>query len=76
MRTCQFALLLLFTASAFAMDEKKDKPFECRFTDGPITIDGKADEPAWKHAQVIDRFYLPWLGAKARAAKRFGSAVA
>ncbi len=43
--------------------------FECRWARGPITIDGKADEDAWKHAQVIDNFYLPWLGAKARAAK-------
>jgi glucose/arabinose dehydrogenase len=43
--------------------------FECRWARGPITIDGKADEDAWKHAQVIDNFYLPWLGPKARAAK-------
>jgi hypothetical protein len=43
--------------------------FECRWARGPITIDGKADEEAWKHAQVIDNFYLPWLGPKARAAK-------
>lgn len=34
---------------------------ECRFTDGEITIDGKADEPAWEKAQVIDKFGLPWL---------------
>jgi glucose/arabinose dehydrogenase len=43
--------------------------FECRWTETPITLDGKADETAWKHAQVIDRFYLPWLGDKARDAK-------
>ena len=43
--------------------------FECRWADTPITIDGKADEAAWKGAQVIDHFYLPWLGAKARAAR-------
>jgi hypothetical protein len=43
--------------------------FECRWARGPITIDGKADEEAWKHAQVIDTFYLPWLGPKARVAK-------
>jgi glucose/arabinose dehydrogenase len=42
--------------------------FECRWARGPITIDGKADEEAWQHAPVIDRFYLPWLGPKARAA--------
>jgi glucose/arabinose dehydrogenase len=43
--------------------------FECRWTEGPITIDGKADEEAWKHAQVIDHFYLPWLGKDARPAR-------
>ncbi len=43
--------------------------FECRWTDLPIKIDGKGDEAAWKHAQVIDNFYLPWLGKKARPAK-------
>jgi glucose/arabinose dehydrogenase len=42
--------------------------FECRWADTPIAIDGRADEPAWKHAQLIDHFYLPWLGKKARAA--------
>jgi uncharacterized repeat protein (TIGR03806 family) len=42
---------------------------ECRFTDGPIVVDGKADEPAWKHAAVIDRFGQPWLGEKGKASK-------
>ena len=27
---------------------------ECRWAEGPIVIDGKANEPAWKNAQVID----------------------
>jgi uncharacterized repeat protein (TIGR03806 family) len=40
--------------------------FECRWADTPITIDGSADDPAWKHAQEIDAFHLPWLGDKAR----------
>lgn len=48
---------------------KPPAEFECRWTDTPITLDGKADEAAWKHAQLIDNFYLPWLGAKARAAR-------
>src|SRR5262249_7795309 len=48
----------------------KDAPtFECRWADTPITIDGKPDDEAWKHAQVIDKFYLPWLGKNVRAAK-------
>ena len=40
--------------------------FECRWAESPIVIDGKPDEAAWKNAQVIDRFYLPWLGKNAR----------
>jgi uncharacterized repeat protein (TIGR03806 family) len=40
--------------------------FECRWADTPITLDGKDDDPAWKHAQTIDTFHLPWLGEKAR----------
>jgi glucose/arabinose dehydrogenase len=42
--------------------------FECRFTEQPIRIDGKGDDEAWRHAQAIDTFYLPWLGNKARPA--------
>src|SRR5690349_18839934 len=50
---------------------KKEPPteFECRWTDTPIKLDGKADEEAWKHAQTIDHFYLPWLKDKTRPAK-------
>ncbi len=43
--------------------------FECRWTDTPITLDGTADEPAWKHAQSISAFHVPWLGDKARLAR-------
>jgi uncharacterized repeat protein (TIGR03806 family) len=43
--------------------------FECRWTDSPIALDGTADEPAWKHAQPITAFHLPWLGEKARMAR-------
>src|SRR6266545_4128384 len=40
--------------------------FECRWADSPITLDGEANEPAWKHAQPINAFHLAWLGDKAR----------
>jgi glucose/arabinose dehydrogenase len=43
--------------------------FECRWAETPVSIDGKADEPAWKQAQIIDNFSLPWLGAAARPAR-------
>lgn len=39
-------------------------PFECRWTDTAIRIDGKIDEPVWAKAQTIDGFALPWLKAK------------
>jgi glucose/arabinose dehydrogenase len=43
--------------------------FECRWAETPITLDGTAEEAAWKRAQVIDAFYLPWLGTNARPAR-------
>jgi uncharacterized repeat protein (TIGR03806 family) len=43
--------------------------FHCKFTELPITLDGVGDEPAWQTADVIDSFYLPWLGEKARPAR-------
>lgn len=43
--------------------------FECRWTDRPIKVDGKLDDAAWKHAELIDHFYLPWLQDKARPSK-------
>src|SRR3984893_9599328 len=66
-------LAWLVTRSASEAQSAKQKAplteFECRFTDTPIKITGKGTDPAWKHAQVIDNFYLPWLGDKARPAK-------
>lgn len=43
--------------------------FECRWAGTPVTIDGRADDPAWKHAPVIDTFHLPWLKEKARLSR-------
>ncbi|HZZ78323.1 MAG TPA: PQQ-dependent sugar dehydrogenase [Gemmataceae bacterium] len=49
---------------------KKPAPvgYECRWTDTPIQITGKGTDPAWKHAQTIDKFTVPWL-EKPRGAK-------
>lgn len=33
--------------------------YECRWKSGPITLDGKADEPAWQRGQLIDDFRIP-----------------
>ncbi len=84
MRSILFVTFIapVFTAAASAQDPKglakefKTPPtaFECRWADEPIQIDGKADDAAWKKAQVIDQFYLPWLGKNARVAKTRTSA--
>ena len=52
-----------------AAKEDGDASFECRWTEKPVKIDGVADEGDWKRAEVIDRFYLPWLREKQLPAK-------
>lgn len=48
-------------------------PFiECRRASGPIEIDGKADEPAWKQAMVVDRFANFWSPQPAFTPTRAG----
>src|SRR5258706_3340458 len=49
-----------------AMAATQPREFECRWTDIPITIDGHADEEAWKHAQSIDGFQISWAAGDAR----------
>ena len=51
------------------LKERPPAAFECRWADTPVTLDGTADDPAWKHAQAIDAFHLPWLGDQARMAR-------
>lgn len=60
----------VFCAASFA-DEPPKRPvsYECRFADLPPKIDGLLDDVAWKTAQLIDRFTLPWLEEKERPAK-------
>jgi uncharacterized repeat protein (TIGR03806 family) len=43
--------------------------FECRWADTPIVLDGSADDLAWKQAQEISTFHLPWLGDQARLSR-------
>jgi uncharacterized repeat protein (TIGR03806 family) len=73
--------ILVALAAAVALTHAADHPipepfkqapptkFECRWADTTITIDGAADEDAWKHAETIAAFHLPWLGDKARMAR-------
>jgi glucose/arabinose dehydrogenase len=55
--------------NARAEEVRPQEPVECRWAEGEIAIDGKADESAWMHAQVVDDFSLPWLKENARPAK-------
>lgn len=62
---CGFMPLL---EAALLADEGRAN-FECRWNDGEIVIDGRADEVPWGKAQEIEGFSLPWLGEAARPAK-------
>lgn len=66
-----FSLLALALVS-LPSDAQPAKPkaveHECRWADKPIQITGKGTDPAWKNAQTIDKFMVPWL-EKQRAPK-------
>lgn len=62
------ALAALLAGLAPAQDVK-ERLVECRWAVGPIEIDGKGDDPDWQHAELIDKFGLPWLKEDARGAK-------
>lgn len=76
-----FGLLTAISVVAFraTADEPapKDLPapipketFECRRASGPITLDGKADEPSWKNAETIDNFTPFWLKAEGKPPRK------
>src|SRR5262249_15001375 len=60
-------LLAIAPFRAWAWPEPA-QTFECRWTDSPVTLDGRPDDAAWNSAQLVDHFYLPWLGAASRPA--------
>lgn len=60
-------VLAFVPALAFAAEPMK--AFHCRRVQGTITIDGKLDEAAWKNAELIDQFSLPWLQENPRPPK-------
>jgi uncharacterized repeat protein (TIGR03806 family) len=59
----------IFLLAAFVLPTRADAPstqpapYPCHWADQPLTIDGVADEPAWRSAPVIDNFRLWWLPA-------------
>ncbi|NDC63323.1 MAG: hypothetical protein EBZ59_04890 [Planctomycetia bacterium] len=64
-------LCLLFGLEiAAAADPPAEKPYDCRFAEEALKIDGVLDELAWKNAVVIDNFSMPWLGADNRPASK------
>ena len=69
LRVSLFFILAFVSVSSADEPKVSPKPHECRFTELPIVIDGKADDKAWAAAEVIDSFQLPWLGKEARPAK-------
>jgi hypothetical protein len=66
------ALILSGVSAGTAEEQRKadQQPKECRRAVGEITIDGRGNEEAWKHAQVIDGFRVPWQNRDARTATK------
>lgn len=62
-------ITLLISAATDLASADDVQPAEVRRTAEPLTIDGRAGEPQWNAAQLIDRFTLPWLGDQERPAK-------
>ncbi len=60
------SVVVLLLIGMLCRSMRADEPAEVRWTAEPLTIDGRANEPQWDSAQVIDRFTLPWLGARER----------
>ncbi len=50
----QFTLLFFAYSSLFAQQER---PYQIKFTNEPITIDGQADEAVWEQANVASDFW-------------------
>src|SRR5690606_20718336 len=65
---CIIALMTILglTSATSHATAGEPAPYECRRAEGAITIDGSADEPAWKKASVVNDFGLPWLGERVR----------
>src|SRR5947209_1542023 len=57
-----FVALLAETSAVANAAGAAPAAVECRWTDEPITIDGRDDEAAWRRAAVIDNFRIPGTG--------------
>jgi hypothetical protein len=72
---CLLAGACLFLDDRVAADRPDPDPpavrsTECRWATGPITLDGKLDEPAWGKAEVLENFAVFWQKRKAKTATK------
>ena len=58
----QFARAISLAAALITLVANLGNAADCRWADEAIKIDGKADEAAWKNAEVLDYFQMAWLG--------------
>jgi glucose/arabinose dehydrogenase len=63
------ALAAVFVSASWARAAAAD-PYDCRFSEDPVVIDGRLDEPAWQRAAVIDGFSMPWRDVGGRTPAR------
>jgi hypothetical protein len=56
--------LAVIVSALFPAIASVTAPAECRWTHSLITIDGRADEPAWQRAQWLTNFAAHWLPAR------------
>ncbi len=56
--------------AAWVASQRRVGESKCHFTEQPIVIDGRLDDAAWREAELIAGFYLPWLGRAAPTARR------
>lgn len=69
MRRCFVLLQSIILLVLGCIHAKADDSFDVRWAASPPTIDGDLNDPAWRHAQLIDRFTLPWLQEEERPSR-------
>ena len=61
--------ILLGAVESHAQKVAVAPEFQCLYAAGPIKIDGRADDPAWRDAPVLENFICGWAAGGPRAAK-------
>jgi glucose/arabinose dehydrogenase len=68
-------VLLVLLMLATGVHAASSAMTEVRWAQTPITLDGVADEEAWKHAHWVEHFSQPWLGDKDKPSHRTRAAL-